>query len=140
MKFVYKNWSDYSFSFDFYLTDSGFVSFSLYIDTNNDDTDHNYFSSRNPWALEIKSNGKLLYTTLFDQGTYYIIDDANDLKCLNINNWNHVDLKLNGNELSIYLNDEKIGSLTEQLNENRGRVSIGGDVGCKFDNLKVYLT
>lgn len=132
------SWHDYSFSFDFRLNDDSYVTFAPYADTNADNnTDYDFFDSRNPWSLRINSDGELSYNTVFEQGSHYIVQKPNVIEGFKANGWNHVELIPDGLDLIMILNDNNIGKVAELQEINSGRVSIGGGVGCMFDNLSI---
>jgi hypothetical protein len=143
-----KSWRNYKFSFDFKCEDGSFVTFSSFADTNADNNTPDFFESNNPWFLLIDSNGVLQYRTVFTHNSHYIgdisevLDEAGNKMSKPIEGfikgeWNSVELFPVGLELHMTVNGKSIGKVAELNGNETGRVSIGGGVGCMFDNLKI---
>lgn len=132
------SWKDYSFSFDVKLKDNSFITFAPYADNNMDsNTEYEYFDGRNPWALQINSNGELIYQTLFEQGTHFITKNPEVLAGFLVDEWNHVELFPQDKKLIMVVNGVEIGEVADLQEHNSGRISIGGSVGCMYDNIRV---
>lgn len=132
------SWENYLFSFDFKLTDDAYITFAPYADTNMDtNTNYDYFDSRNYWSLEINSKGELIYNTVFEQGSHYIVQSPNVINGFDANEWNNIELIPKGTDLLMKMNGYDVGIVAELQENNAGRISIGGGVGCMFDNLVI---
>lgn len=132
------SWKDYSFSFDAKLKGNSFITFAPYADNNTDSSAKSeYFDGRNPWALQINSDGELIYQTLFEQGTHFITENPEVLNGFLADEWNHVEVFSRDKKLIMVVNGVEIGEVADLQEYNSGRISIGGSVGCMYDNIRV---
>ncbi|MCL2054067.1 MAG: hypothetical protein FWG90_06470 [Oscillospiraceae bacterium] len=131
-----KSWEGYIFSFDFKLEGETFIIFAPYADTN-----HTYDTpaslGRNSWSLRLNSDGELIHNTVFAHGSHHIIKNPDVTEGFKPNEWNHIELIPVGLDLTMKMNGVDIGRVAGLQEGNTGRVTIGGGVGCMFDNLKI---
>ncbi|MCL2774884.1 MAG: hypothetical protein FWD71_16280 [Oscillospiraceae bacterium] len=142
-----KTWTNYTFSFDCKIAKDSYIYFAPFADTNADNyTD--YPPGRNPWSLQLDYEGVLIYQTVFGHDWHYIgeksdkFDSTGTQKTKPIDGfiadkWNHIELIPVGLDLQMTINGINIGKVAEIHDGESGRVSIGGNVGCMFDNLSI---
>lgn len=129
-------WQDYEMSFDVKLDGDSYVMFSPFADSNNDLETALDDGNRNPWSLYLDSEGNLYYQTFLEN--YYLICNLYDSpKCFNKNDWNHITISHNDNDIVMAVNGVDIGKVADYNNEYYGRVSFGGTVGVKLDNIEI---
>lgn len=141
-------WEHYIFSFDCKIPEGSRIMFTLFVDTNTDNSTPDFIERTNPWVLELDCEGVLLYQTVLDYGRHYIgeesgaYDGAGTIKTKPIDGfivdeWNHVRLIPVGLEVQMEINGSSIGKVAELQEVMSGRVAISGRVGCMFDNIAV---
>ena len=135
MRIGEQSWSNYSLSFDFFMSKSEVISFAMYHETNITEAP-DFFGGEQFYWFELKNNGRLAYSTSFGHGWHWITK----IDGFDPNVWNHIEVKPVNNELILYCNGVDYRAICELKGGEHGVVAIGGSVCSMFRNICTFAS
>ncbi len=124
-----KDWDNYSLSFDFFMGESSFISFSVYFE-------YDYKACFILWSdgkLSQPPSGSLKESEIKGKDGKPFIPD------LDVNLWNNIELKPVNSKLVLFFNNEEMGEIYDLGDNPYGRFSLSGSGNdCMFKNITAY--